>query len=312
MKFAAFILVMAIAIALAGWKLCFPGNQSAGTPMLESHWDLQVYNLDDDEVIRLIAPPYPPQRATRWAPVGQFSGQVMHLVRSDGYVNAMRSTSRTGTVRSALALCVDLPQAELRVEPHAGSVVVDGDWIVREQAPDDRRMQGLTQIIGSATQGKIEVTANSIYAYCVVVQGSWNVTKKDGEERKPLRFDENAAQYALSSGAPQDFLRILEHHCRCRFIDETVDSPKVVQEFEPSWPISETFGDKTVDDKTFAAPKTITWVDNVPPGFWDAFKRRDIFRTLESQSSLRFTETRRPIPIWSVRERAGREKASNE
>jgi hypothetical protein len=303
MRFAACILTMALVIGFAGWKLCFPGNQSlTATPALESQWTLEVYNLDDDEVVRFIPPLYPLQRATSWWPGGQLSGQTMHLVRSDGYVNAMQWTGKTGTVRSAFAHCVDIPAAELRVQPKAGSVVVDGDWIVREQTSKERRMQALGQLLDSATGGKIEVKSNSIPSYCVVVQGRWNSPERNGEEPKPLRFGQKAPQDAstvVRSGSPQDFLRILEQNCRCRFIDETVDARKIEQEITSWWPISPGFGEQKVDP-----PATISWMDDVPPGVWDAFERRNIFRTLESQTSLQFIETRRAIPIWNVQERS--------
>jgi hypothetical protein len=79
----------------------------------------------------------------------------------------------------------------------------------------------------------------------------------------------------VNQGEPKDFLQILEQNCRCRFFDETVNPPQIV-----------------------------SWRDDIPGGAWDAYQRRRIFRTLEAQTSLQFTETRRPIPIWNVRERS--------
>lgn len=277
MRQAILIIAALLVIGMVAWKLCFP---RAGTPLaipaLPKQWHDQVYGLDDDEVIRFIAPPFPLQRATGLLAVGQLTGQTLHLVRPNGRVDPAHWTSRMGTVRSALAHCVDISNAELRVEGHAGGVVVDGDWIVRAQTPDQRRMQALALILQSATERKIEITWNPIYAYCVVVQGSWNRPENGPDEPKTLRFAQIVTKDTpgVIQGPPEDFLRILEENCRCRFINETGDRPN-----------------------------TVSWLDDAPSGFWDAVERRSIFRTLESQTSLRFTESRRPISIWTVRER---------
>ena len=275
MRAAIAIVAAILAIAIVAWKLCLIVKPTA-IPALPKQWHDQVYGLDDDEVIRLIAPPFPLQRASGFLPAGQFTGQTMHLVRTDGQVQPIGWTSKTGTVRSALAHCVNIPQAELRVQPHAGSVVVDGDWIVREQIRDERRMQALALILDSATARKIQVTENAIYAYCVVVQGNWNPPGKTGDPPEPLRFDPRAPEAApeVMRGAPKDFLRFLEQNFRCRFFDETVDPLQIV-----------------------------SWLNDMPAGLLGSFERRAIFRTLESQTSLQFIETRRPIQIWNVRER---------
>jgi hypothetical protein len=137
-------------------------------------------------------------------------------------------------------------------------------------------MLALAQILQSATQGKIEIVWNPIYAYCVTVQGSWNRPQEGPEEPKPLRFASTVTHDtpAVVQGPPQDFLRLLQRNCGCRFFDETV------------W-----------------RPKTISWLDDMPGGVWNAPERKSILRTLESQTSLRFTESRRTIAIWRVRER---------
>ena len=277
MKWLTTIFAAAFLLAILAWWLCFsPAAVSATVPNLTKQWHDQVYGLDDDEVVRLIVRPLPLQRATGLLLPGQITGQIMHLVRANGQVQPMSWTSKTGTVASALAHCVDIPHVELQVQPRAASVVVDGDWVVREQTPDRRRMQALAQILDSVTGRKIEVSMNSIYVYCVVVYGNWNRSEKTSGEPEPLCFypTESKEGRRVTQGEPKDFLRILEDNCRCRFFDETVKPPK------------------------------ISWVDDIPGDVWDASKRRSIFRALESQTSLQFTETRRPIPIWNVRERS--------
>src|SRR5207237_9043051 len=101
----------------------------------------------------------------------------------------------------------------------------------------------------------IYVINNSIVYYCVVVHGNWNPAEITRCDPEPLCFypSESKEGLRVTRGEPKDFLRILEDNCRCRFFDETVNSPQ------------------------------ISWVDDSPGDVWDASKRRSIFLALESQ-----------------------------
>jgi hypothetical protein len=137
-------------------------------------------------------------------------------------------------------------------------------------------MEALAKIFGVATGGRIEVTANWVAVYCVVVKGSWDRTVTTTDAVQPLRFTSTIPESPppVMQGAPKDFIRILEQSCRCRFFDETVAPSK----------------------------KILRW-DDIPGGAWASYQRRTIFRALESQTSLQFIETRRPVAIWNVAER---------
>ena len=267
------IILAALLLGIITWRLCYSPAAVSAVPNLPIQWWDQVYGLEDDEVIRLVVPPFSPQRATA---IGSLVGQATYEVAASGKISAIAWTSKTGDIRSALAHCVEIPNSELRVTARAANVVVDGDWVVREQAPHHRRMEALAKIFGVATGGRIEVTANWVAVYCVVVKGSWDRAGKTTDATQPLRFTATIPKGSppVAQGAPKDFIRVLEESCRCRFFDETV-----------------------------APSKMIMWWDDVPGGAWDGNQRRAIFRTLESQTSLQFIETRRPVAMWNVAER---------
>ncbi len=147
-----------------------------------------------------------------------------------------------------------------------------------------RRVQAMNSILCSATGKPIEMVKDPIDCYVVVVTGRWTL---DGEAHKPfepLHFADHpqgdVSGFEPQNGSPEDFLRVLETSCRCKFVDET----------------------------TNPRPNSVSWIqDNLPP-VWDAFERQGIFHVLESQSSLKFKETRRQILIWHVREGNGEGK----
>src|SRR5213075_114886 len=67
MKFLLTTLLAAALIGLLAWKLCFPGGGPPNPlPILESHWDDQLYRLDDDEDLRFIPPPFLVRRASEF------------------------------------------------------------------------------------------------------------------------------------------------------------------------------------------------------------------------------------------------------
>src|SRR5688500_8076421 len=85
MKSFVYIFFALLVIALLTWRLCFP---TAG-PALARQWHPQGQGLDDDDVIRLVPPPFSPQRRTDLAGPGRtlpprIVGQMAYHVKSTG------------------------------------------------------------------------------------------------------------------------------------------------------------------------------------------------------------------------------------
>src|SRR3954462_1760307 len=99
MKRLMIIFAAGLLVAILVWRLCFLlPDVSSSVPNLTQQWHDQMYGLDDDEVIRLVAPPFSPARGASWLPGRPFTGgQVMHLVLPNGQINPVTWSSKIGT-----------------------------------------------------------------------------------------------------------------------------------------------------------------------------------------------------------------------
>src|SRR5712671_3625891 len=93
----------ALAIGFAAWKLCFPERPPI-TPSLLNQWEDQLYSLERDEVVRLVAPPFSPQRWTRFSLPNRKPGVPWFqqlMIRVSGDQTSLSATPSKGTVDTA-------------------------------------------------------------------------------------------------------------------------------------------------------------------------------------------------------------------
>jgi len=278
-------------IGFAAWKLCYlPAGSSRARPELAKQWNLQMYWLDDDEVARLLPAPYPPQRMAEMRGVsGASSGQLSLSVGPDHPMHPLifmppgRVSAQTGTVGSATGWCVGISRVDRDIPQHLHDVVVDGDWVLRENVLLERRMKAVESILGAATGKQIMIEYKAVEREVIVARGDWHFHPMEG-----------------LAPAQQNSVQIYT---------DTLDA-------RPEMPWKTKFAglldrlsnaaDLKVINEVSDAPQTVTWTISRSAAV--AFESRaalvKVLANLQKQTSLEFSVTRRTIPVWMVRERA--------
>ncbi|HEV8378201.1 MAG TPA: hypothetical protein VGP99_05080 [Tepidisphaeraceae bacterium] len=276
MKWLIAILAAALVICWPGWKLCCPGaNAPTTTPSLLNQWEDQVYLLDTDEDVRFIPPPFSPKRPTRYIMPGLRWQQLM--IRMSGQkVLFSGASSGKGTVLSAFSWCIYLTQApDLELPGALAALPAEGDWIVREEAPLPRRMKALESILSAVTGRKLSIERPLVERDVIVARGKWDLQPTSNAIAAifyvPIRDTQRGGMGTLA-----DSFHSLGQVLRRKVIDET-DEPR---------------------------PNEVYWTSRNTM----LFRQSDAWRTsflagLEKQTSLKFVQTRRVIPVWIVSEK---------
>jgi hypothetical protein len=245
MKSFAYIFFALLVIALLAWKLCFPAGVPTAAPALARQWHQQVHGLDDDEVIRLVPPPFSQQRRTDLAGPSrtlppQIVGQMAYHVRPSG-PRRWGTTYADGNLSSAISWGSSLTRPELNILQEIRYLPVTGDWILRPDAPVEPRMKALESILKQATGKTIIIQKRLVERDVIIMRGSWSYQQDAAYPRLAAREQIDKPQpgavqlYTLplspilgsggGSGDLASFIEILESSTSRRFIDE-VDEPR--------------------------------------------------------------------------------------
>jgi hypothetical protein len=152
----AMVLASMLLIAVLAWKLCWVPRPTA-VPTLSKQWHEQVYGLDADEVLRLIPPPYSPERMQILAGFGTNPGfpaigQIVLFSQpqpNSPLTMKLSGSIGDGTVLNA-AIWATTPTGRY-VDKAIENTPVHGDWIVRGEAPEERRIQALVPMLKQIT-----------------------------------------------------------------------------------------------------------------------------------------------------------------
>jgi hypothetical protein len=274
-----------VVIGIMAWKLCFPEHGAlTAAPSLLTQWEEAVYSLDENEDIRFVPPPFTPQRsagfvasAFRGAPRPQM--RVMFRVIG-GRIAYTAASTGTGTVDSAFRWCthtyrspnLELPQ-ELALLP------ADGDWVVRQESSLEKRMKALESILSEVTGRRIVIERPLVEREVIIASGKWNF--HPSSEPSATRFYTSTHDMRNGGmGTLADSFVTLERDLGRKIIDET-EEPR---------------------------PAQVYWVGRsyYTPDLDHAW-RAELLASLEKQTSLKFVQTRRVVPIWIVSEKGQRE-----
>ena len=116
------------------------------------------YSLNDGEVLRRVAPPFPPERAERLLsqvyhggnlPTGDLSahGTAVYYWQEPGNLQRWSFSGGTGTAASAICECLDLQRYELDVSRELLFQPLLGDWIIRRPSTVEERLAALAPIL---------------------------------------------------------------------------------------------------------------------------------------------------------------------
>jgi hypothetical protein len=269
-------------IAVLAWRLCFPADVTMAIPALSAQWDEAVYSLDADETLRFVPPPFTPQRSAQFM-ASAFLGarrpemRVMFRVIGDKIAYTAPVTG-TGTVDSAFRWCTHLYRsAQLEFSRELGQMPADGDWIVRDEAPPQRRLKALESILSRITGRKLAIERLAVERDVIIVRGKWDF--HPGGDLKAMAFYLPEGDSRRSGwGTLADSFMSLERDLHRRIIDET-------EEPHPAW---------------------VYWSGRgfSNPGGQHESWRNEALAAIEKQTSLKFEQTRRVIPVWIVNDRS--------
>src|SRR5436190_9296290 len=99
-------------VAILAWKLCMAAKPTA-IPVLTQRWHEQVYSLDEGETVRLISPPFSPQRGKEAWIGGTLSGRQAAFSVIGNEVQRTGTTTDAGDVGSAIEWCTSLKEPDL-------------------------------------------------------------------------------------------------------------------------------------------------------------------------------------------------------
>jgi len=198
-----------------------------------------------------------------------------------GKVAYTAPTTGAGTVDSAFRWCTHLYRsAQLEFSQELGRLPADGDWIVRQEAPPERRLKALESILSRITGRKLAIERLAVERDVIIVRGKWDF--HPGNDSKAMAF-------YLPDGDPRrdgwgtlaDSFFSLEKDLQRRIIDETE---------EPH-------------------PARVNWSSRgfSSPGGRQESWRNEALANIETQTSLKFVQTRRVISVWIVSEKAQRQ-----
>jgi len=282
-------------IGFAAWKLCFlPAGSPRKLPDLVMQWSEQLYLLDDDEVERFLPPPYTPQRLKeKQRLIASFPGgstQLAFLISPQYPIHPLRrmppyhASSETGTIASAFGWCHNLPYTRRDLPQQLAGVVVDGDWVVRQGVPMERRMKAVESILRTTTGREIVIEQKRVERDVIIVKGEWNFPELDGiasGQRKALqlftdKLDPSPAR-TWNSTFPS-FLDYLEAVAD-RIVTNEVATPPATN----------------IDSAINASARWISPTEK---------QLADLLENLGKQTSLEFVRTKRMIPIWFIRDKS--------
>jgi len=298
MRYLIYLGGLIVVLAVSVWFISLPDmNNTAAVPSLMRKWDDQAYELDENEVVRLIAPPHPLRRAkyTSILPTASRAfGQLAFEVRPTG-VARWGGGMRTGTVASAIRWCSrrfpgDVNGSDFDAPPALASLIVDGDWIMRNDEPIERRLAAVESIVSQATGHKLVIENRLAEIDVIVARGKWDFHPLEGLDETmrtgiQMYTDglESKTMFAEIRSTPSSFLDSIRRFTGRETIDET----------EHQW------------------PSPIAWYSHssVQKAARSDAGRATLLANLQKQTSLTFTEEKRPMPVWFVRERGATTQA---
>jgi hypothetical protein len=298
------IVGVVMVLLVAAWWLCFMGKPTAPAA-LGKKWHEQTYSLDEGEVVRLIPPPYSPQRAVELAKAvpGRLPPGLKGQIAFHANLGAFRPwtiSAGPGSIDGGIGVSTNLSRREVEFPATWGFRAVDGDWFVNTETSIEQRMAALQSIFTTYTGREILLEKRMVEREVIVASGRWafhplevgkGVILKQGEavlDHRPVALfvDDNDLQNksGAGGGSLRAFFQRLEEIVRLGVIDE-------VEGLKPRW----------VEYSNYITPR----------GPQNAGAAQDQFlRNLQKQTGLKFSRVKKAVPIWFVSERGATTQAA--
>jgi len=194
-----------------------------------------IYRLEDDQVLKRIAPPYIPERTGYFKSVqpGRYSPNTPpHVVSQyfnwDGKLS-IRGASVGGGIRrlkSTLESVIGLGNREYDIPSDILSADMSGDWIVRKDTPQEELLQALEKIVKDETARDIDFVKQKVETEVIIAEGKYNfqLLPNITDGQYVLISTNNTDTYTGGgggSGMLDKFLRWVGNRVGMNVVDET-------------------------------------------------------------------------------------------
>ncbi|MBI3462346.1 MAG: redoxin domain-containing protein, partial [Planctomycetes bacterium] len=162
---------------------------AAAVPEWQKRLD-QIYALADNEVLKRIGPPYPPERANRlFYTSGRFYKEAKSTFDWDGKLTE-RWTSSGGITHlsEVLSLAIRLKRYEFDGPPELLNLSADGEWVVHKGAARAELLKALEQILRAELAQPIHFELREVEREVIVARGRFESHPLAGEKKNVVHL----------------------------------------------------------------------------------------------------------------------------
>ena len=252
----------------------------------------EVYRLEQGQVLKLISPPFIPERRDYY--VNELSRQASSIDRSpdrfvfhwDGKLKRWGYRFGSPDLNSALSHVFRLKSYEYELPEELLSLQIPGDWIIRDEAPQETKLKALEQLLADELGRYIRFEKRTVEREVIVATGRFRFRPLPEALNDNLVymfsdiFDDRGGGGGTAESVPKFLFAI----------GDQVGMP-VVNKTQPSEEISIPYHHhsssylRRVKDKTEKAEKLRMMLDN-----------------LTKQTELQFEISLQPVEVWFVTE----------
>jgi hypothetical protein len=259
----------------------------------------KVYTLKDNEVIKRIEPPFIPERMDYYQ--HEFSSQAKTIPRAPTY---FRFKWRDGKLKNdgygfiggkglsfsrVLNSILDLPLYEFEGDKALLDTTLTGDWIFREEAPIEQKLQAVGDIFKKATGKDLAFTQQPLPRNVIVVSGNYTAETRDADRRMiDIHCYTGEKDPDDGGGGGSGTMD--------KFITRLGDLTGMATAIEtPSRPIG------TMSWRTHSS----SYLYREPANQERDEKTSELLHHVAEQTGLEFKIEQRQVPVWVVKEESG-------
>jgi WD40 repeat protein/beta-lactamase regulating signal transducer with metallopeptidase domain len=247
----------------------------------------QKYALADDQILKRVGPPYPPERSDHLfysSGMGRPDSQWGEVFRWDGRLRPLGSVGRN-RLQDVLGFVLKLRRGEFDGPADLLNRPIPGDWIVRPGASPTDQLKALERILADELKTPIHFTHREVEQEVIVAAGRYQFHALG--DRPNERFVHLGTESLPSntggggSGSLREMLDWLGDRVSRVVIDETGSSNEMIE-----W-------------RDHLARTRNEIVSDTESGR-ESLKR--LLENVSKQTSLTFRHERRQVKVWSVSE----------
>lgn len=249
----------------------------------------QVYSLEPGQDLKRVHNPFIPERAAYLSSVMRVGNNPMPAsqiesataANTECFFNFDREPNWTMEVYHTLNFLevvkamTDLRQCDFEGLGDLASLSLPGDWVVRKDTPDPKRIAALQNIINQEFGRNIRLVPRTVERDVLVASGNVSVRPlpKQFANAVAIYLQDRKRNLSMTAGSVSNFLGDLSDLTGMKIINETTPPRKQI------------FWSNYVKPQELAGSKTA---------------QEHVLKNIEDQSGITFRHERRPVEIWFV------------